>query len=383
MKIVENQQLYQVFKARMAESAPLIQVILGPRQVGKTSFIQHFTKKNSAKFHFVDGDTISESAWISAQWQIAHQNSQCLIIDEIQKIPSWSEMIKKLWDETKRHKKKQKCILLGSSSLSLNTGLSESLTGRFELVRAFHWNFHESNQLKKMNLEDYIHFGGYPGSYQHLSDPRRWHDYLRSSIIETVISKDILLQARIKSPALFRQSFYILSNLPAQVMSYNKILGQLQDQGNIDLVKYYIELFEAAFLIRTVTKYSKNEIRKKQSSPKIIPMAPSLSTFHRLDNLPPEYLGRVFEAMVGAQFLRHSDNLYYWADGDYEVDYVTELKGQTIAIEVKSGRNKKSKSLEKFRTKYPKSKVIFITKDNYEKYESNPLEFIATYATSA
>jgi len=366
-----------LLKSRLKEKKLKIQVLLGPRQVGKTTFV-HFlmSELGQSKFHYHVGDGIHESSWIRLQWQLAVEQNKILVIDEIQKIPDWSEQIKICWDESVRKKQDIKCILLGSSSLVLNKGLGESLTGRFELIPFYHWNYSDSNLYLKFSLDDFLIFGGYPGSYDYIKQTKRWEDYLRSSIVETVIAKDILTQAKVKSPALFRQCFYVLANYPAQVISYNKILGQLQDKGNIDLTKYYIELFEGAFLIKSIHKYTNNEIGKRLSSPKIIALSPSLNTFHRLDNLPKDYLGRVFESVVGAQLIKHFNRVSYWSEGDYEVDYILEHKGQLIAIEVKSGRDKRSVSLEKFSKKYSQAKIIFITKDNYKLFESDPIHFV-------
>jgi predicted AAA+ superfamily ATPase len=377
--MIKSKRLTKLLETRLFEKKALIQVLLGPRQVGKTTFISNFIKPHPSKYHYVSGDGIHETSWISEQWQKAQDDKKILIIDEIQKIPAWSEAIKKHWDDRLKLNQRIYCILLGSSSMHLEKGLSESLTGRFEVIPAYHWNFQKTVELKKMTLDNYLIFGGYPGSYQFIKEKNRWSDYLRSSIVDTVITKDILFQAKVKSPALFRQCFYVLANSPAQVISYNKILGQLQDKGNTDLIKYYIELFERAFMLKSIHNFSKNEIRKKLSSPKIISLAPALNTFHRLDNLSPEYMGRVFESLVGAQLSYVFQAVYYWANADFEVDYVLEFKGHIIAIEVKSGRTKKSKSVEMFLLQYPKAKVIFIDKQNYEKFEKSPLKFIEAH----
>jgi predicted AAA+ superfamily ATPase len=239
-----------------------------------------------------------------------------------------------------------------------------------------HWGFAQSCELKKMTVDDYIMYGGYPGSYRFISDKKRWINYMTQSIVETVITKDILTQANVKSPALFRQSFYMFASVPAQVVSYHKLLGQLQDKGNIDLIKYYLNLFENAFLIRTIQKYSKNEIRKKASSPKIIVMSPALSSFHRLDNLDQTAKGRIFESMVGAELIRENFEPFYWAEGDYEVDYILEYKQKIIAIEVKSGSHKKANSLQKFLQKYPEAHPIFITKENFGSFSKDITGFL-------
>jgi uncharacterized protein len=367
------QSLDLEISTRMKQKKQFIQVILGPRQVGKTTFIKLFVSKNKKEYHYVSADGVAESNWIFEQWQWARSNKKTLIIDEIQKVPQWSEMIKKIWDSAQEPKK---MILLGSSSLNLQKGLSESLTGRYEILRAYHWNYSSTQKLKKMSLDQFLIYGGYPGSYPLLEDSQRWQEYLQSSIVETVISKDILMQAQVKSPALFRQSFYAFANYPGQVVSYNKILGQLQDKGNIDLVKYYLDLYDGAYLIKTIQKYSNNEVKKRQSSPKIICMAPSLSCFHRLDNLTPEYMGRVFESLVGAQLIKNFEKVFYWQELDFEVDFILKYKGQVIAIEVKSGRKKKTRSLDVFLTKNPKAIPLFINKENYSQFELDPVRFI-------
>lgn len=376
MKTFKDPRLNRILSSRLKEKTPLIQVILGPRQVGKTTFIADYLRGNKEKFLLVSGDGIQDPTWILEKWGEATELGIGIVIDEVQKIPRWSEMIKVCWDGQKLKKNKIKCILLGSSSMSLQQGLSESLTGRFELISAYHWSYEDSKNITKMSFNEYLLYGGYPGSYSFRKDSERWQQYMRSSIVETVISKDILMQAQVKSPGLFRQCFYLLTSLPGQVVSYNKLLGQLQDKGNIDLVKYYMDLFEGAYLIRQLHKYSKNEIRKRLSSPKILVLAPSLCTFHRLDNLNPESLGRVFESLVGSQLVKHFEQLFYWADGDYEVDFVIEFRGITVAIEVKSDRHRKSKSLEVFLKKYPKAKAVFITQKNYQDFEKDPRGFI-------
>ncbi len=373
----DDAQFIRTIESRLNEKKPLIQVLLGPRQVGKTTLIQQLIKKKPSLYHYMSADGIPHYSWVLEQWSYAHEHHKILIIDEIQKIPNWSEAIKLKYDNEKMlSSKRTPCLLLGSSSLSLQTGLSESLTGRFEILKMFHWNYSKSRQLIKLDLNTYLKIGGYPGSYRFLDDSNRWTNYLQSSIVETVISKDILAESKVKNPGLFRQAFYILMSYPAQIISYNKILGQLQDKGNIDLVKHYIKLFEEAYLLKTIPKFSGSELSKKTSSPKIIPLAPSLSCFNsdRTDN--PEFKGRIFEALVGAQLIFKFDQLYYWAEGQYEIDYLVKIAGKIILIEVKSGRHKRSKSIEVFLKKYPNTSVIFITTDNYLKFEKNPVDFV-------
>lgn len=371
--------LVAILKERMRARKPLIQIVRGPRQVGKTTSLEQFTelKEFKGKTHFVSADGMIAPTWIDEQWQIAHEQKKILIIDEIQKIPRWDEVIKRLWDDSQRKKRFLKCILTGSSSLTLQKGMTESLTGRFEEIPVTHWDFEQSKLLnKKIDLQTYLRMGGYPGSYGFFSDPKRWSHYIGQSVVETVIGKDILFQTTVRSPALFRQSFHLLCSYPAQVVSYNKILGQLQDKGNIDLVRHYIELYEAAYLLKTIPKFYKNEIKKKSSSPKIIIFAPALVTYHRINNVSPELEGRIFESYVGRLLLNNGFDPYYWAEGDHELDFILEYKSQIVVLEVKSGKIRHSSSFEVFRKKYPTAKLIFIDKSNLSQFSRDIGDFL-------
>lgn len=355
-----------------------IQVLLGPRQVGKTTSLLANLKANYKPDEYFYENCDAMTTTYDRLLEVWDQTieGKILVLDEIQKIPQWSEYIKKFWDENKRKRIPTKCILLGSSSLNLQSGLTESLTGRFELTRAWHWNLQQSATGYDIDLEKFLFFGGYPGSYPLIKNPRRWKNYLTDAIVETVIGKDILSQAQVKSPALFKQAFQLVSSYPAQEISYNKLLGQLQDRGNIDLVKYYLELLAGAFLIKPIFKYSGRSIVRKSSSPKIIPLAPALSTYHCIEKIDSEYRGRVFESVVGSDLIRENVELYYWRDASAEVDYVLELDSRLVAIEVKSGRKKNSKGLLEFSKHFPKAVPVIISVDNYLAFAKNPLGFL-------
>lgn len=357
-----------------------IQVVLGPRQVGKTTGILQLLKsdiKNS--LYFSADDFLAPSAfWIEEKWQMANlQNKNCtLVLDEIQKVPQWSSTIKKLWDLQKKDQTSNlKLILLGSSSLQIQTGLVESLTGRFQLIRATHWSYAKSQQLAALSIKEFICFGGYPGSYVLIENEQIWGKYIKDSIIETVIGKDILMTARINKPALFRQAFEILMSYPAQEISYTKLLGQLNDAGNTDLIKSYIELYEGAFLIKSVQKYSSKAVLKRSSSPKLIPLCGAL--INRDVFATKEGYGRAFEAMVGACLVNQGFNIFYWRDGDLEVDYIVETAGRLFAIEVKSGRRRSVRGLEGFVKKFKKATPVFITHENIEIFMKDIADFLA------
>lgn len=373
------------FTTKLSESLELknglLQVIIGPRQVGKTTTVLKYLEDNhSDKFLFYSADEVFNATpnWVLEIWSKARSEKKILVIDEIQKCENWSAVIKKLWDEDKKNKQTFPCILLGSSSLEIQKGLTESLTGRFQLHKAYHWNHEESKKGYDLSFEDYLKFGGYPGSYN-FKDKEAWAKYVKHSIILTVIEKDILQYHAVKSPALFKQAFEIIMSYPAQEISYTKLLGQLQDKGNTDLIKYYLSLYEGAFLVKVLEKYSAKKINIKSSTPKILPLAPCLYYLEILDDYKKEEVGRAFELIVGAQLVRTDESLYYWREGSDEVDFVLKKGRKLYAIEVKSGRKKSQKGLEKFKVKFPEAKLILITFDNYKEFEKNPMQFLENY----
>lgn len=368
---------------KLAAKNGFIQVLIGPRQVGKTtSILDLMDKKYHSNFLYFSADKVFSTSpeWLREVWTQAITEKKILVIDEIQKCENWSETLKSLYDESKRKKQSTDCIVLGSSSLELNKGLTESLTGRFQLTPAFHWNYEESNKGYGITFEEYLKFGGYPGSYPLLQNQNDWVDYLRNSIINTVIEKDILQYHTVKSPALFRQAFEILISYPAQEISYTKLLGQLQDRGNVEVIKYYLQLFEGAFLIKALEKYSSKVIKTKSSSPKILPLCPCIYYLTILDAYKSDERGRIFELLVGTQLLRAGEKLFYWREGRFEVDYVLTKGRKVWAIEVKTGDSKKKSGLLEFKKNFPQATLVFINEDNYKEFEKNPINYLESAA---
>lgn len=359
----------------------LIQVLLGPRQVGKTTSILKLIEDFFVdQAYYVSADKVfnADASWIRQQWTLSQSDKKILIIDEIQKCHNWAEVIKSLYDETKRKKQTVRCVLLGSSSLEIQKGLTESLTGRFQLNQAFHWNFAESNEAYGLTFQEYLKFGGYPGSYPFIKKSG-WVDYVKNSIIATVIEKDILQFQTVKNPALFRQAFDILMAYPAQEISYTKLLGQLQEKGNVELIKNYISMYEGAFLVKALEKFSAKVIKTKSSSPKILPLAPCLYFLTIRDEYESDELGRVFELVVGAQLVRTGEELFYWREGQQEVDYILKVGRKIFAIEVKSGRKKGTKGMDAFLGHFPKANPVYITFENYQRFEKDPMGFLEKY----
>ncbi|MCC7309606.1 MAG: ATP-binding protein [Acidobacteria bacterium] len=365
-------------RERLEKEGPFIQVLLGPRQVGKTTSVlrlieEHFP--DSAIYVSTDDHFNPDDEWLAEQWLIAAGEKKILFVDEIQKIFNWPETIKRLYDNAKRRNSLLGCVLLGSSSLEIQKGLTESLTGRFQLTRAHHWNFHESAAGYGLDFDEYLRYGGYPGSYPLINDDD-WADYVKTSIVETVVEKDILQFQNVRNPALFRQAFEILISYPAQEISYTKLLGQLQDRGNVEVVKHYLKLYEGAFLIKHLEKFSNKKLLQRASAPKIVPLAPCLPYLQIRTEYKPGEKGRIFEALVGSQLIRTGEEVFYWREGNNEVDYVLRYGRDIWAIEVKSGRKEKRSGLLEFQKRNPNARLAIINQYNYQQFEKDPILFL-------
>jgi uncharacterized protein len=379
MKTTYYPSVFNDLKLRLGAKLNWIQVVLGPRQVGKSTgvkwVLETLKKEYKLPYHYCTADeplSVTDD-WIITQWMEAKKidPSAILVIDEIQKASSWTNIIKKLWDEQKNKKEKLKVVLLGSSSLKIQEGLKESLAGRFELLKIHHWNFWESNQIYKMTLEEFLNCGGYPGTYELMGDFDRFKRLIQDSIISPIINEDLLAHSVVKKPILFKRCFEILASYPAQEIAYTKLLGDMQEKGNVEIIKHYISLYEAAFLFKTIHKYTTRLIQKRSSAPKIIPLCPVLSRFSK----NKADLGRIFEAAVGAELLRLDGELYYWRENDDEVDYIFEYNDELFAIEVKYGKEKSTKGLAAFLKKFPSARPLLITPIEYQKLLENPKEF--------
>ena len=348
-------------------------IIRGARQVGKTTGVKQLLaklKEESWRYFSADGPISKSPDWLLEMWYEAKSSSkvELIVVDEIQNIEGWAGTLKQVWDEEQESPHFLKVVVLGSSSLSLQKGLRESLAGRFLVHRVHHWSLQESREAYGLELEDYLRFGGYPGSYRFIQSPDTWLTYIRTSIIDTVVGKDILAHARVKSPALFRQCFDIVSAYPAQEISYSKLLGQLQDRGNTDLVKNYLEHYEGGYLLKQLFKFSNRQVSSRTSSPKILPLCPALYSVGIDADLGPDERGRSFELAVGMVLLRLPGTVYYWRESNDEVDYVYQYGKKIVGIEVKSGRKKNARGLAKFKDKFPKATLLIVTPENFESF---------------
>ncbi|GBE40317.1 MAG TPA: ATP-binding protein [Nitrospirae bacterium] len=353
--------IHKVLLKRLSEPRRFIQVLAGPRQTGKTTLARQVMSKINMESHYASADepTLKDLSWIEQQWEAARTKSRkerrkrksLLILDEIQKITNWPETVKRLWDDDTFNNLPLHVIILGSSQLLLHKGLTESLAGRFEIIPITHWSFGEMKEAFRWNTDQYIYFGGYPGAAELINDHHRWSRYIIDSLIETTISRDILLMARVDKPALLRRLFELTCSYSGQVLSYQKMLGQLQDAGNTTTLAHYLNLLEGAGLASGLQKYAGQRVRQKASSPKLqvlntaLMTAPSQRTYKDVKQ-DTEFWGRLVESAVGATLangLKGKDaNLFYWSGRNREVDFVLSKGKKLVAIEVKSGTRKAS-----------------------------------------
>ncbi len=373
-----------ILESRILGKKNLIQVLTGPRQSGKTTLATQLTKRIKIPYLFVSADSIptSNAVWISQQWetarlQLRHSKAKAylLIIDEIQKLTHWSEFVKKEWDKDRRNNINIRVLLLGSSTLLIDKGLTESLTGRFEMIKIPHWCYREMNEAFGFTPEEYVFFGGYPGAAELIGDEMRWKDYIRQSIIETTISKDILQLTTIQKPALLKNLFEIACFYNGEILSYNKLLGQLTDAGNTTTLAHYQNLLNQVWFISGLQKYSGSRIQTRSSTPKWMAYNTALSSvyegtnFNDIQNDLVRW-GRKIEQSIGAHLLNHSrvenKQLYYWREGNEEVDFVFKSGKKLVAIEVKMGKARIHTGLLSFDKKYKNSKTFLISDDTFK-----------------
>jgi hypothetical protein len=341
---------------RLAEPRRFVQVVAGPRQAGKSTLVQQVVETSRVPHHIASADepSLRGAEWIAQQWEAARllareagRGGAILVLDEIQKIPAWSEAVKRLWDEDTRRRVMLKVVLLGSAPLLMARGLTESLAGRFELLHLPHWSLAEMHDAFGWSVESFIFYGGYPGAAPLVGDAPRWARYVLDALVETSISRDVLLLTRVDKPALLRRLFDLAVRYSGQILSYTKMLGPLQDAGNVTTLAHYLELLAAAGMVTGLPKYAGDAARSRGSSPKLQVFNTALMTAGSGLTLAEargdaELWGRLVESAIGAHLANAAAagqcELFYWRERNREVDFAVRAGRRLVAIEVKSGR---------------------------------------------
>ncbi|MCQ2193624.1 MAG: AAA family ATPase [Paludibacteraceae bacterium] len=372
-----QRKYYHIIKERINEERFAIQVIAGPRQVGKTTVVGQVLDDIEMPFLSETADSVDPNnpEWISSIWanarsimQVRRYNEFLIVIDEIQKLNNWSEFVKKEWDSDTRNKINIKVILLGSSRLLIKKSLTESLAGRYELIRMGHWSFDEMRDAFEFDINQYIYYGGYPQGAKYIQNEKRWRGYIKDSIIDPVVSKDIIMTTTIYKPALLKQLFELSCDYSGEILSLTKMLGQLNDAGNVTTLSNYIDLLSDCQAVTKLYKYANDNARKFNSIPKYQVFNTALMSANTGRGFEKEFTdskrwGRWVESAVGAYLVGNAEEygykVYYWREDNYEVDFVLEKKGVLIAIEVKSGRRTTNEGIAIFNKKFS-PKMAFV-----------------------
>jgi predicted AAA+ superfamily ATPase len=374
-----RRSMFQTVVERMVEPPGRIQVIAGPRQAGKTTLAQQVLEAIDLPGHYASADdpALRDRGWLEAQWEIGRRRAAedrvgaVLVLDEIQKVGEWSEIVKRLRDEDARARRRLRVMILGSAPLLMARGLSETLAGRFEVIRVPHWSYAEMRDAFGFDLDRYVYFGGYPGAAGLTGEHARWASYILDSIIETTVSRDVLLLTRVDKPALLRSLFRLACEYSAQIVSYQKLTGSLQDAGNTTTLAHYLDLLGAAGMVCGLERFSGSKVSRRRSTPKLLALNTALVSALDGRTLAEsrgdgEHWGRLVETAVGAHLRNHADartEVMYWRERGHEVDFVLQRGPRTTAIEVKAGASGRKRGLDAFSALAPGSRKLLVGAD--------------------
>ncbi len=381
---------------RLHEPVERIFTIFGPRQCGKTTIVRQALAKipYPSRYEAVDqlGRTPDEPVWsttpeareitaprgadwLERVWRECAQEADrfgskfVLVLDEIQKIPRWSEIVKGLWDADRASGLQLHAVVLGSAPMRMQADLTESLAGRFESIRATHWSFDEMRDAFGFDCDEFVFYGGYPGAVRRRHSFGRWRDYIRDSLIEPHLERDILGMARVDKPALLRQLLELGCLYSGQELSYKKMRGQLEDAGHESTLARYLGFLSGAGLVTGIFKHSNAPLLRRSSSPKLSVLNTALMSAvvgYSFDDARENrnHWGRVVESAVGAHLVNTASSatsVRYWRDGNDEVDFVLQRGPRLVGIEVKSGSSRaRRSSMVDFERKFSASPSIVV-----------------------
>jgi len=374
----------------------LLHVLVGARQTGKTTVASQVAATWAGPVVQASADQPLPPGpeWIETQWlrgvaagRAERRRPVLLVLDEVQKVRGWAETVKALWDDPSGRPPGLRVLLLGSSALLVGRGLTESLAGRFLLHRCPHWSFGECSEAFGWDLDRWLFFGGYPGAARLADDEDTWRRYVADSLVETAIARDVLGLGTIAKPALLRHLFGLAVQRPAQILSYNKMLGTLRDAGNTVTLAHYLRQLESSFLVSGLERFT-GRARVRGSSPKLVlwnnALVTALSglTFEEA-RAEPAFWGRLVENAFGAHLLNHLPppryEVGYWRERNDEIDFVVVAGRRRLGIEVKSGRPERPAGVDAFRRRFPSARVVLVGRGGMplsEAFLSDPRELL-------
>lgn len=360
--------------SRLGEPPSRIIAVFGPRQTGKTTIVRQALQQAGQDSLYLSVDEseqpgllapygpepaeaapllpqVRDVEWLARNWEEARRRADqpgrgfVLVLDEIQKIRGWSSAVKGLWDADRARGRPLHVVILGSAPLLVQSGLSETLAGRFETVRVAHWSFPEMSSAFGLSLPEYIYFGGYPGAAAYIRDPDRWREYVLHALVEPNIERDIFEMTRVDKPALLKRLFEMGANYSGQILSYTKMIGHLQDAGNTTTLARYLNLLTGAGLLTGLPKHAVQPVRRRESIPKLNVLNTALMTAgsgYSFSQAQADrtFWGRLVESAVGAHLFNSATSdikLRYWRENSLEVDFVLQRGPTLTAVEVKSG----------------------------------------------
>lgn len=348
------QSVRSTLKARLEESSPaLIQLLVGPRQVGKTTLLLEIASEWEGRAVYASADAPEaalpnwrEGIWRRVEDLAGEGNAAVLLLDEVQSLPDWSLWLKSKFDETRRRGLAIRMVASGSSSLQLGEGARESMAGRFEKLTLSHWGAGDLAKLAGISPEEaarrLVTHGGYPGAVVFWNDPTRWEAYVRDAIIEPAIGRDLLSLEKVRKPALLRQVFAVAAAYPAEIVSLEKIAGLLAEKGALETISHYLDLLNEAFLVTPLQKFSNSEIRRRKSPPKLIVRNNALLVAggNKVPEpeLEPDRWGRWVENACLARAINDGLEVHFWREEPWDTDAVVTQGGERYLLEVKTGR---------------------------------------------
>lgn len=344
----------EALRARLAEPAPgRIQLLTGPRQVGKTTLLLALQEAEGERAVYAAADGPEallpgfwERLWAVVEEVAARKGKASLLLDEAHLLPGWSGRLKAEWDRLRRRKLPVHIVATGSSALHLATGSRESLAGRFERTVLSHWSAASLADAfglaPRVAADLLVREGGYPGAYPLRNDVSRWTAYVRDAILEPAIGRDLLALAAVRRPALLRQVFGVCAASPAQIVSLQKLQGQLQDPGALETIAHYLALLEEGFLVAPLSKFSMRPARQRAAPPKLVVLSNAFLAAADPRGAPapdvdPARYGAWVENACLAYAWSAGQRVSYWREEPLEVDAVVEGSWGAWAIEVKTG----------------------------------------------